>query len=150
MYPRIPKITVARSNRSVNTSIVVMRSPPFGGNNLFHIPVGAPIISCAPVFVNLPPPGGFFIFCALQLSHRYSVCLGDDHHLLPVAISPGIGPVRSGGGKGEKQCDSSDSLAEKSTGRNEISGTWNGQPRIEYGCPLDACGLFGGSCFLCS
>ena len=59
MYPRIPKITVARSNRSVNTSIVVMRSPPFGGNNLFHIPVGAPIISCAPVFVNLPPPGGF-------------------------------------------------------------------------------------------
>ena len=36
-----------------------------------------------------------------------------DHHLLPVTISPGIGPVRSGGGKGEKQCDSSDSLVEK-------------------------------------
>ena len=50
---------------------------------------------------------------ALQLSHRHSVCLGDDHHLLPVTISPGIGPVRSGGGKGEKQCDSSDSLVEK-------------------------------------
>ena len=44
MYPRIPKITVARSNRSVNTSIVVMRSPPFGGNNLFHVPADAHII----------------------------------------------------------------------------------------------------------
>ena len=64
MYPRIPKITVARSNRSVNTSIVVMRSPPFGGNNLFHVPADAHIIPRAPRLINLPPSSGFCYFRA--------------------------------------------------------------------------------------
>jgi hypothetical protein len=132
-------------------SVCNHRAPPLQEVDNLAVLTGRRIIAQSAALCQFAAlRGGFFIFCALQLSHRYSVCLGDDHHLLPVAISPGIGPVRSGGGKGEKQCDSSDSLAEKSTGRNEISGTWNGQPRIEYGCPLDACGLFGGSCFLCS
>ena len=133
------------------SAYVTIAHPPFEGSGQPRRSYWQPNYSTVCRALSIcRPRAAFFISCALQLSHRHSVCLGDDHHLLPVTISPGIGPVRSGGEKVKSNVIRVIPLSKKSTGRNEISETWNGQPRIEYGCPLDACGLFGGSCFLCS
>ena len=61
MYPRIPKTTVAMSNKSVRTSIVVMFGhPPLRGNNLFHALTDAPIIPLHAAFVNFFRLRGMF------------------------------------------------------------------------------------------
>ena len=64
MYPRIPKTTVAMSNKSVKTSIVVMSGHPLSGERPFHIPVGAIMIPRRASFVNFSALWAAFLLFA--------------------------------------------------------------------------------------
>ena len=68
MYPRIPKTTVASSNKSVSTSIVVMRGHPLSGKTTRRAHWRTPIyrICLALSILAVPKGAAFYLLFALS------------------------------------------------------------------------------------